>query len=266
MRTIVLLATFLLAASANPIEGHYGSTEDTANTEDVSRTGHNSEWSMVDTAANDTEGEHGSVDNRPYSSSDAGEGGSGDAGTGDAAHDDTDTSSDSSVSTSPTRDGGDTGSGNGVNGGADTEDTQTSSVNSASATPTTVEHSTQESTYLTTPADGDPDDCKNANKPNHTFRLCSYMCDGDEMFNAPDNRSCYLNQTEATVASFGVRSTMESNATGICKDGSCVQLSMERPTSIPTTEPPTTISTTETSTSTSTSAAETNNSQDANNL
>lgn len=142
MRTIVLLATFLLAASANPIADHNGSTEDTADsqTEDVSNAGHDSEWSTGDNATNDTKEEQTYNDNVPGSPSDAGEGESGNAGGGDAFPGDTHTSLVSSVSASPTRDAGDTSSGNAggaVTGGEGTEDMDTWSVNSASATPTT---------------------------------------------------------------------------------------------------------------------------------
>lgn len=116
-----------------------------------------------------------------------------------------------------------------------TEKPATSSVSTVSTPSTELEESTQATTKgsFTPPPDADPEDCRNASKPNHAFLLCTYSCQEDEMFTAPDHSVCFLDTDNGTR---GNRITQEYNQThhdaskiGVCYDGQCVSNSTYSP-------------------------------------
>lgn len=119
---------------------------------------------------------------------------------------------------------------------ADNNDGQspTSSVNTVSSTSAKFEVSTQETngSFNTLPPDGDPEDCRNASKPNHAFLQCTYMCQGDEMLTAPNDAVCFLNPRNGTI---GKQITQKYNHThhaseiGVCFDGDCISNSTASP-------------------------------------
>lgn len=177
MGTFVLLAAFLLAASATPIENSFSST------------------SVEDTVEPDQESGPPSLPE--------------DASSAASDHED-----------QPAEDGDPAG---GENNNEDTNNTPTSTV-SASTHPEEPEQATNSSNGP--PADADPDDCRNASKPNHVYLLCSYSCEGDEMFMAVNNSRCYINPPNVT-AKYPISVTYNSmehheNNTGVCVEGECV--------------------------------------------
>ncbi|XP_077531995.1 uncharacterized protein LOC144144430 [Haemaphysalis longicornis] len=87
-----------------------------------------------------------------------------------------------------------------------------------------VEGQTQETDVLTTPADADPYDCRNATQAGHIYLSCSYGCGGDEMLMALNNATCYLHPPNMTggVPSVGeYNSKYNSNEIGVCFEGEC---------------------------------------------
>lgn len=109
------------------------------------------------------------------------------------------------------------------------------SDSTVSTTPTEIEVSTQETngSFNTLPPDGDPEDCRNASKPNHAFLQCTYMCQGDEMLTAPNDAVCFLIPRNGTI---GKQITQKYNHThhnaseiGVCFDGDCISNSTASP-------------------------------------
>lgn len=128
----------------------------------------------------------------------------------------------------------------------------------AEATAATTESSTadtptpQSNDTVTVPADADPKDCKNATEKNHTYVLCTYSCQGDEMFSAPDDSPCYL-YPENVVPGILIpkqynRTEHNANETGVCFQGDCIP----RSTAAPQTPTVSSLGTTTTTTTTET--------------
>lgn len=215
MWTVVLLAAFLLAASATPIDNISGEkVEDTPSTN--SEDGHAREHHGSDEGNTDTHGDQGPVPADTLTVS---------------TNDHTDIDGEESPSPHDTLSAATDDETDGQ-----TKEADTSPVSTVS-TPSEVEESTQETNgSFTLPPDADPEDCRNASKPNHAFLLCSYSCQGDEMFTAPNRSVCFLNTSMETI---GNRITQEYNHTqhdasvmGVCIDGQCISNSTDPPTAI----------------------------------
>lgn len=108
------------------------------------------------------------------------------------------------------------------------ESTPTSSISTASVTSIKPETSTQQSNEsVSTPGDADPTDCKNATQKNHTYVMCTFSCQGDELFTAPDNSSCYLYPPNVTndiiIAEEYNHAQHKVMGIGVCFGGNCVR-------------------------------------------
>lgn len=228
MRTFVLLAALLLATSATPIENSFPGTSVEHTVETDQERGPPSLPGDASSSASDVSNQDEMVQ---------------DDNTGDEVYNgDITVTSVSTVSAStepedqPVEDGDHAG---GENNNADTNNTSASTV-SPSTQPEEPEQATNSS--IGPPADADPDDCRNASKPNHVYLLCSYSCEGDEMFMAVNNSRCYLNPPNLT-AKYPISVMYNSkehhdNNTGVCVEGECVGKPTED-TSGPTESSPT---------------------------
>lgn len=105
------------------------------------------------------------------------------------------------------------------------------SANSTEPTPETPP-STEN---VTPPPDDDPNDCKFTDGERHIYLQCEFRCSGDQMERAPENATCYLNETEATLTLPAVQNWTGKMA-GICVNGSCVPLPTEASQSTATDE------------------------------
>lgn len=243
MGTVLLLAAFLLTVSANPIANSLeGSNEDGPDThhEDGPPTDDDSELSHQQSTNNDQGEQETSSDDLTHSTDDNEADDTEEQDTQDTSHDksadytEDNTASNAGDEHSSSVSNDSTTSTKGGNTTNPTEVTATSSVTTVSTSSTGPDTSTQQSSdMVTTPADADPSDCRNATEKNHTFMLCSYSCQQDEMFVAPDNTTCYLHPPDMMT---NFRLTEEynhtegnANETGVCYDGRCVR----RPTEIP---------------------------------
>lgn len=250
MGTIVLLAAFLLSASATPLEN---SLHDYIEDAPVINTGEGSD-THVDgdsTTTTDIRTEDNSENHSQESDPTIDLSQNSHEHNPDNNDEHAPTSSVSTGSTTATKPSP-------ADNSTNNTDVITSSVATGSTVSTILEDSTPESnTSLTTPADADPVDCRNATEPDHIYLQCSYGCGGDEMLVALNNSKCFLNQTQTTLEFPGVRSRTGITEIGICIDGECVQSPPETSTSTSTTETPTSTSTTAPPTNISLSGNET---------
>lgn len=197
MSTVVLLTVFLLAASANPIQ------ESSDNSTDISGSGpHNLETPQPSspeegspTSTEDSTGNH-SKEDRPVD-----------------------------YLTVPTDD---------VTA-KNTGDELTSSVSAVSSTSAKPDTSTLQNDLLnSTPEDADPTDCRNASERNHAYLLCTYLCQGDEMFTAPNYSVCYLHPANVTTKIPMMEEYQHAensgSGLGVCIDGQCVPKSTDTTT------------------------------------
>lgn len=260
MGTVLILTAFLLAASANPIEQTFdgNSIEAPAGTdEDVSGSVHH----PINDSALPTTNEHYTQNHgEDKDINGVSNGGSGEDQTSNSDAENASPSPVSSVPTSTTMlntadDDEDTNTETGPTGepgedqtdNNDTDNASSSSLSSVPTSTTKLQDSKQETNdTVTPPPDADPVDCRNATELHHSFMLCTYSCQGDQMFTAPDKSPCYLNETEIRLQLFGVRSRMATTSTGVCMNGNCVT-----PGELNETETSTTIQTTTASTTTS---------------
>lgn len=88
---------------------------------------------------------------------------------------------------------------------------------------------------VTPPPDDDPNDCNFTDGKRHVYLQCEFRCSGDQMERAPENATCYLNETEATLTLPAVQNRT-GKMTGICVNGSCVPLPTEASQSTATDE------------------------------
>lgn len=252
MGTFVLLAAFLLAVSATPIEHPSGpSFEDTAGTDaenspsslpvDVSGTGaqHNSHDTHTDGASGNGDQHEPSSPSSPDDASASEPASPQDAPQSSGEHETTevdnnddgqDNNGDASVSTvSDSTEGSSVG---------ETTSTPVSSTSEGPTSPTTqsgadVTNETGVSVpgssngTVTLPPDADPTDCRNGSQPNHIFTLCEFGCEGDEMEVAPPNATCYLplNNTDTLIAM--ARTAGDKRKTGRCVEGKCVEVTTD---------------------------------------
>lgn len=202
MRTFVLLAGFFLAASATPLEKFsVDFSEDQPHQEEevpeVGQPSFSGASSLADTEpspANET-GDYTSETHHPI--------------------DEIQVSSEDSASN-------------------DTGDGPSPSVSPGSTPSAKPEEPQQETNNsLAPPLDADPEDCKNASKPNHIYLQCSYSCEGDEMFMAFEKSRCYLNPPNVTgrypISILYNATVHHAKDIGVCMDGTCVQGTNEAP-------------------------------------
>lgn len=248
MGTLVLIAAFLLAASATPVEILSGDSSDDHQDQhwESSVPEHTSVYDAVSAG---TQGHSPDTHSGGTSENDENDNSLSPSSSEDAAGRSTEEHPSGAVT--------DHSSDNDTNDGPSSplptqDDFPTSNEPQSELPPSTADSKP--------PADDDPRDCNITDGEDHVYSSCQFLCSGDEMEVARENATCYLNQTEATAAPFGVRTRMESNETGICRDGYCVPQPRAYPTSIPTTEPSTSFSSTETSMSTSTTEISTSTS------
>lgn len=255
MRTFVLLAAFLLAAAATPIEHHNSGTSLENTVETGPENGLPSHPGDVSSSASEQNYSDSPADGAPSN---------------DGQHEPPSVSSpedNSRTSTEhQTSEDGENAGDQDVDGDGDTNNTSVTTVSTAtkrsssvsettlapasnasegSTAPITtqsVADGTYESTVSTTseslpvspnenvtlPPDSDPTDCVNGSQPHHIYQNCSFICQGDMAEVASNGQPCYIYPTglEPSVLQIGVgasriqeRSELEQ---GICLDGSCV--------------------------------------------
>lgn len=257
MWTVVLLASAVLAASATPIETFLDSSfeesqdphEEDAHASDVhadstlvNQNGGGNDVEQPQDTINSTVHEEGSHGEEHESNESSGGSGGGNTNNHDGNdsnslnHSVSATSSEAttedntpnkSEEPSPTNDGLPVSpEDNTVNNGGDTPPTP--SVSTSSVTSTKPETPTQQSNEsVSTPGDADPTDCKNATQKNHTYVMCTFSCQGDELFTAPDNSSCYLYPPNVTndiiIAEEYNHAEHKVMGIGVCFRGDCVR-------------------------------------------
>lgn len=239
MRSIVLLASCLLVASATPVDLHHDYIEVSSgtDTEHGSDTDVNGDSpSATEVPIQDTEA-HNSAGLDPQSElSESSPADSMDNTDGNNMNNNDGRNADNSDGNRmDNNDGQNIDDNDEQNTGNNEGQSPTSSVNTVSATSTKFEESTQETngTFITPPPDDNPEDCRNASKPNHAFLQCTFLCEGDEMLTAPNHAVCFLNPDNGTI---GKRITQMYNHThhnasemGVCFDGDCVSNSTGSP-------------------------------------
>lgn len=252
MRTFVLLAAFLFAASATPIEHNNSgaSVENTVETgpENELPSHHanvsapaseqNSSDSPDDgVPSNDGQHEPPSLSSPEDNSRTSTEHQTSEDGdnAGDQDEDgDTNNTSVSTVSTPTERSSSVSETTTPVSNASEGSTSRITTLSVADVTYETTVSTTGESLpaspneNVTLPPDSDPTDCVNGSQPHHIFQNCSFICQGDMAEVASNGQPCYLYPTglQASVLKIGVgasiiqeRSELEQ---GICLDGSCV--------------------------------------------
>lgn len=70
--------------------------------------------------------------------------------------------------------------------------------------------------------ESDPD-CGASKDSNHVYVSCTYSCERDEAFTAPDNSTCHVSDTNGTLLALNATG-VANNIEGRCKDGTCVKI------------------------------------------
>lgn len=272
MGTFVLLAAFLLVASATPIQ-HLSDTSDgdtldtqsedgpSSLSEDVSVS--NAEPHPSDTPTDATSG-NGGQDEASSStySEDGSESGSTHpeddsehSGGGDAPQNEDNSNLHSETSSVPSEDNTADDAGGAVTSSVSTVSSIATESSSATAptdktgdmlstlvsidsTNSTISPSdeTTESQNITEPPDADPADCRTRHPETHHYLFCQFSCGGDMMLQAPENATCLVNYTEEAGNLSAQHGSNRSNtlfAEGVCTSGQCVERISEN---VPATE------------------------------
>lgn len=248
MGTVVLVAALLLAASATPLENLPGNSAEHTSYHPEEEPGPVSPSFPDAVSQTDTEYNTADPEEKPDNDSDTIQSSS--EHNTSVNNGDEPTSSDSTVSPSTKLSAEDDVTNN------NTDDATTSLDNSASENWTQPASELPSTTnYASPPPDDDPNDCNIRDGANHVYQQCEFVCQMDEVETAPENATCYLNQTQTLSQLPGVRSRTEEMEKGVCINGSCIRPPSETSLSTSTTEASTGSSTTETLVSTSTTDA-----------
>lgn len=252
MGTFVLLAAFLLVASATPIEHSSGTSDG-----DILDTNSEDGQSSLPGDGSVSDAERGSQPGDPSPEDGSQSGPSSQEGGSHSGHPSSEDGSqarqpsheDDSPSGPPSHEGGPASSGEGSSVG-ETTSTPVSTASEESTSPTTTQFVTDltnetavnitnekfpasPNETVTLPPDSDPPDCRNGSQLGHIFLQCEFECQGDQMEVAPPNATCYLYpptaKTELRYNEMDNYTEVNSNETGVCLEGKCVP----RPTDVP---------------------------------